>query len=455
METPASAIGGESLLRVWCIHGVQGMRRCAAMTRRVQRLLLTCLSIGLPAAWSCSHAPRSVPAPTTPPPPSAPPAPPPPPAPTWPKEVDTKLTAPGGFRLIAVKGDEALVTVMGTIEYVEPRTKHEIRARSSYLARIDLRTGCMLETFDFPTVSHAEMTGSVRAALAVLATPSMGEELARARTLAAAFGPGTAPIRVSPDGKNAVLEANNQIYWAKDGKSEWVRVGTRAGRNPVLTADGAHVVVNLGGGAYRPNVMDLATGKLHPVSGKRSAEMAAGDLHPLADGAVLAVETNGINHGATRICVTRIDTQKYVEKELVCVPANVISASLSELSADERYLALMVEDPQHDRVVVYDTKTWEKVTDGAGNPTYRAVDVRGRVAWDDGKGTVVMAHGNTTDPVELPAAAPGAPRRSFVGFIGDKLVVGHPRMAPFEDEKPLLTLADVDPCGHLTVIDAP
>jgi hypothetical protein len=70
--------------------------------------------------------------------------------------------------------------------------------------------------------------------------------------------------------------------------------------------------------------MDLPSGKLHAVTGKRSYELAAGDVYPLADGSVLAVESNGINRSATRICVTRIDTQKYTEKELVCVPSNII-----------------------------------------------------------------------------------------------------------------------------------
>jgi hypothetical protein len=408
--------------------------------------------------WACSHA--SHPTPVAParvdartiaraaPPPA-------PPAPTWPKEVDLTLTAPDGFHLIAAKGDDALVSVTGMIDYVEPRSGHQVRGNTSYLARIDLRTGCMKETFDFATTGRAEATGSVRAALAVLATPPMALELERARALALVFGPNASPIKISPDGKNAVLEANNQIYWARDGKSAFARVGDRAGRTPVLTADGAHAVVNLGAGAYRPHVMDLGTGKLHPVSGKRSAEMAAGDLYPLSDGTVLAVETNGINHGATRICVTRIDTQRYVEKDAVCVPANVISASISELSADERYLALMVEEPQHNRVIVYDTRTWEKVTDVEGNPTYRAVDVRGRVAWDDGSGAILVSHGSTTEKLQLPAAAAGAQRPRFVGFVGDAIVVGHPSMAPFEDEKPLKRLAAVEPCGHLSVVDAP
>ncbi len=378
----------------------------------------------------------------------------PPPTPTWPKEVDLTLTAPDAFHLVASRGNEALVTVTGMIDYVEPRTGHQVRAVTSYLARIDLRKGCMTETYDFPTLGRAAATGSVRSALEVLAAPTMAVELEHARALSLAFGPGAAPIAFSADGKSAVLEANNQIYWAKDGKSTWTRVGDRVGRNPVL-ADGAHVIVSLGAGTYRPHVIDLDTGKLHAISGKRSNEMAAGDLHPLADGGALAVETNGIKRRPTRICITRIDTQHYVEKEQVCVAANVISASLSELSADERYLALMVENPQHNRVTVYDTTTWQKVTDVDGDPTHRDVDPHGRVAWDDGNGTILLAQGSTTDKVQLPAPLPGAPQLGFVGFVGDKIVVGHPAMERFESNKPLKTLADLAPCGYLSVVDPP
>ena len=378
-----------------------------------------------------------------------------PPAAAWPKEVDLALTAPDAFHLVAAKDSDALVTVTGMVEYVEPRTGHEVRGISSYLARIDLRTGCMEETYDFPTLGRAAATGSVRSALEALAAPTMMVELQHARALGLAFGPGAAPIAISTDGKNAVLEANNQIYWAKDGKSTWTRVGARVGRAPVLTADGAHVIVSMGAGSYRPHIMDLDTGNLHAVSGKRSNEMAAGDVHPLADGAALAVETNGIKGRATRICITRIDTRRHVEKELVCVAANPISASLSELSRDERYLALMVENPEHNRVTVYDTTTWQKVTDVDGDPTHRDVDSHGRVAWDDGNGAIVLAHGITTDKVKLPATPPGAPRSGFAGFIGDRIVVGHPAMEPFETTRPLKTLADVAPCGHLSVTDAP
>jgi len=410
-------------------------------------LAASCKSHPAPVAPAHVDTPKPLPAP--------PPAPPPPPAPTWPKEVDQSLTAPDGFHLVATKGNEVLVSVTGMIDYVESRSKHQVRGNTSYLARIDLRTGCMLETYDFPTINSAASTGSVKAALAVLATAPMTGELERARTLVAAFGPNSAPIAISADGKNAVLEANNQIYLAKDGKSEWSRVGDRAGRNPVLIADGAHVLVSLGGGAYRPHVMDLPSGKLHPVSGKHSYELAAGDVYPLRDGSVLAMETNGINRSATRICVTRIDTQHYTEKELVCIPSNVISASVSELSADEHYLALMVEKPQQNRVIVYDTKTWEKVTEVDGNPTYRAVDSKGRIAWDDRTGVVFVSHGTTTDKVQLPSPEDGMPRSTFVGFADDKLVIGHPVMAPFEDEKPLKKLADASPCGYLGVIDVP
>ncbi len=379
----------------------------------------------------------------------------PPPAPTWPKEVDLTLTAPDAFHLVRSKDNDALVTVTGMTELVDPRTGHQVRASTSYLARIDLRTGCMTETYDFPTMGRAAATGSVRAALEVLASPTMTAEVEHARAISLAFGRGAAPIAISADGKSAVLEANNQIYWAKDGKSTWTRLGDRVGRTPVLTADGAHVVVNLGAGSYRPHVIDLATGKLHAISGKRSNEMAAGDLHALADGAALAVETNSIKRSPTRICITRIDTQHYVEKELVCVPANVISASLSEISADERYLALMVENPQHNRVTVYDTSTWQKVTDVDGDPTHRDVDPNGRVAWDDGNGALLLAHGSTTDTLKLPAPEPGAPHSGFVGFVGDKIVVGHPAMERFESTRPLKTLADLAPCGYLSVVDAP
>jgi hypothetical protein len=117
------------------------------------------------------------------------------------------------------------------IDYVEPRSKRQVRGNTSYLARIDVRRR-MLETYDLPRMNSAASTGSVKAALAVLASPPMAVDLERARALVVAFGPNASPIAISADGKNAVLEANNQIYWAKDGKSEWSRVGERAGRNP-------------------------------------------------------------------------------------------------------------------------------------------------------------------------------------------------------------------------------
>jgi hypothetical protein len=125
------------------------------------------------------------------------------------------------------------------------------------------------------------------------------------------------------------------------------------------------------------------------------------------------------------------------------------------LWAYQHYLALLIEKPQQNRVIVYDTKTWEKVTEVEGNPTYRAVDSKGRIAWDDRSGVVLVSHGTTTDRVPLPPPEEGAPRSTFVGFADDKLVIGHPVMAPFEDEKPLEKLSDASPCGHLSVLDLP
>jgi hypothetical protein len=43
----------------------------------------------------------------------------------------------------------------------------------------------------------------------------------------------------------------------------------------------------------------------------------------------------------------------------------------------------------------------------------------------------------------------GAPQPAFVGFADDKMLVGHPVMAPFEDEKPLKKLSDSPPCGYV------
>lgn len=382
----------------------------------------------------------------------------PPAPPQWPAAVDLALTAPDGFHLVAVRGDEALVTVTGMLEFREPNLGNAlVHGNTEYTARFDLRTGCMLATYDFPTIGAAARTGTVKDALAILASPAMAAEIARAKTITSTFGPNDAPIRVTPDGRNAVLEANNEIYWAKDGGAHFTHL-PGIGKSPLVSSDGAHLLYG-SGGIYQPMILDFATGRTRAVTRGRAKAMSVSDVYPLADGTFLSVETNGfgVQH-ATQVCVMTIDPKRAIEAQAVCVPSDVISASVSELSADSRFVAVHAEHMRADRILTFDTKTWQKVTDAPGSPNYMDVDDRGRVAWDDysqgPKKRIVVAEGGSVKPLAVPAGPHPDIPPTFVGFLGHRMIVGYPSIEAFATTG-LRTLRDVAPCGHLRVIDAP
>ncbi len=383
------------------------------------------------------------------------------PKPEWPAIVDLSLPAPDAFHLVAAKDDELLVDITGTIEFHERHMNNQlVRGDSHYFARMSLRTGCMEETYDFPTVGEAASTGTVTEALAVLAKPAMVAEVARAKELAATFGSNAGSIRVSPNARVVVLEANNEIYWAKDGALAFKHVPGVA-KGPVMSSDGRHVAYGSGGGTYQLAILDVDTGHTRSLTRSPTGVMSTSEVWALSDGGFVAVETNGVGgRQATRVCVSRIDAQRFVETEIMCEPADVLSASLSVMSSDERWLAVHLE--RHGtpgREIVLDTKTWTKTTDVAGSPIYPDVDSRGRVGWETHSGRrrpIVIGEGSAVREIDVPAHADPELQPTFVGFAGDRLVVGYPAMPAFAFEgQALKKLRDIAPCGFVRAVRLP
>jgi hypothetical protein len=363
---------------------------------------------------------------------------------TWTAAVDTSLGAPDAFHLVAISkdGKKVLARVMTTVEYFEKHTKRQTRGNSEYMAELELATGCMETTFDFPTLGKASSTGTVEDALAVLNSPEMATDLGRARAIAAAYGPNDTPIRISPDGHHVVLEANNELYHAVDN-AKFARVGNRAAMNPVMSANGRQVLFAYGGGAYLPNMLDLASGKMQPVTRAKGASMTARDIFPTPDGNFLVAE-----EAPSQICISKIDSAQLKEAEQLCIPSRILSSSIAELSDDGKFIMLHAERP--DRVVVWDTANWQKVTDAPGSPIYAKLDGQGRVAWDDPSGTISIAKGQQVEKLALKKDPNGLYPR-LAGFLGNKMVLGHPAQKAFNFEEPLVSLKDTEPCGWLTV----
>ena len=384
----------------------------------------------LPANPPIAPAPEPVPSKPVPP-------------PAWPAEVDTSLPAPDDFHLIraAKDGKKILVEATGTLEFFDPHTKATSRGNTAYLAEIELATGCIDATWDFPTIGAASGTGTVPEAMAILAGPEMAKDVDRAKHIAAAYGPNDAPIRVTPDGKHVILEANNEIYWSKDGGAFTHVRGVAKG--PTLSSDGRYLLFG-GTPGYAPTVLELATGKIQLVTRAKGAAMSTSDLYPMANGSFVAVE---VDRAETRICVRTIDPTAHVERENFCIPSKVHSATVSAMSADTRFLALHEDDGG--RVTAYDTTTWKKVADGPGRPIYDDVDDQGHVGWSQA-GVFTLLGNEVIRTQRLPGTdLPG----TFVGFLGSRALVGHPSIAAFEFEKPLKTLKDVSPCGHVGFLE--
>jgi hypothetical protein len=371
--------------------------------------------------------------------------------------VDTSLTAPDGFHLIAVRPDgKLLAEVTGMFQFREPRTNDaHVRGNNTYLAELDLKTGCMDATFELGTLRRASGTGSVSGALAVLGSTEMSGDLARARAMSAMFGPNSSPIVVTPSGQ-AVLVANNNVYWAKDGET-FVRVGAKPALDPALSTDGAYVIFALGAPEYRSTVLDPATGRLRTVSGADIEGLSVKHVHPTPDGRFIIVLDDGIfPRHATRVCALKVDPQRALATRGVCVPSEVLSSSCSRLSVDGHYLAIHAEHPSGDRVLVFDTATWRQTLEVPGRPIYFDVDSLGRVAWDAGPPTykILLAADDTVKEVTAPAPSNGVPP-TFVGFAGTRLILGYPAMRSFEAEGALKTLKQIGPCGFLEGMDVP
>jgi hypothetical protein len=379
------------------------------------------------------------------------------PKPAWPSAVDASLTAPDGFHLIAVHPDgKVLVDVTGMIQFRDPRTNDaHVRGSNLYRAQLDLQTGCMEATFEFKTLRRASETGSVSGALAVLGSPETSEDIARGRALSAAFGPNSSPIIVTPSDK-AVLVANNNVYWAKDGQT-FARVGAKPALHPALSIDGTYILFALGAPEYRSTVLDLSTGGLRAVSGAGSEGLAIKHAYPTTDGGFLVVVDDGVfPRRATRVCALKVDPKRAKATRGVCVPSEVLSSSCSMLSADGHYLAIHAEHSSGDRVLVFDTATWQPTLDVPGRPIYFDVDSRGRVAWDAGPPSykILLASDNAVTEVTTPPPTNGVPP-TFVGFADARLIIGYPTMASSDGERSLETLEKVGPCGFLREIDAP
>jgi hypothetical protein len=379
------------------------------------------------------------------------------PKPAWPSAVDTTLTAPDGFHLIAARPDgKALVDVTGMIQFRDPNThQSNVRGTNLYRAQFDLATGCMEATFELRALRRASSLGPVSATLAVLGSSEMSEDLARARSVSTEFGPNGSPIAVTPGGQ-AVLVANNNVYWAKDGQT-FARLGSRPALHPTVSADAKYLLFALGAPEYRATVLELSTGRQRPVSGGGSEGLAVKQAYPMEDGRFLAVLDDSIfPRRATRVCALKVDPERAEATRGVCVPSEVLSSSCSMLSADGHYLAIHAEHSSGDRVLVFDTTTWQRTLDVPGRPIYFDVDSRGRVAWDLGPPSygIVLAADDTLKAVTTPAPSNGVPT-TFVGFAGPRLIVGYPAMTPFGGDGPLETLESVGPCGFLRGIDVP
>jgi hypothetical protein len=378
------------------------------------------------------------------------------PKPTWPTAVDTSLTAPDGFHLIAVRPDgKVLAQVTGMYQFREPSTNEaHVRGNNSYLAELDLETGCMDATFELGTLRRASGTGSVSGALTVLRSTEMSEDLARARAMSAVFGPNSSPIAVTPSGR-AVLVANNNVYWAKDGQT-FARVGAKPALHPTVSTDGAYVLFALGAPEYRSTILDLATGGLRTVSGANSEGLSVKHAYPTPDGFIVVLDDGIFPRRATRVCALKVDPRRALATRGVCVPSEVLSSSCSMLSADGHYLAIHAEHSSGDRVLVFDTATWRQTLDVPGMPIYFDVDSLGRVAWDAGPPTykIVLAADNTVKEVTTPVPSNGVPP-TFVGFAGTRLILGYPAMRSFEGEGPLQTLEQIGPCGFLQGMEVP
>lgn len=373
---------------------------------------------------------------------------------SWPSAVDTSLGAPDGFHLLAVSkdGKNVLTTVTTTISFFDKHERRMSRSNGAYVAELDLERGCMNATYDFPTLSAASATGTHAEALAILNSPAMATDLARAKAIARAYGANSAPIRVSPDGRYVVLEANNAIYMAIDGGA-FAHFGKPAAIMPTVSEAGRHVLFGNGSGIYAPSVLDLQTQRVRPVTRAKGASMTVKDLFPLADGSFLAAqEPVRSGRGGSKICLAKIDVEQARETEMVCVPSRVLSASVGEISTTGRYAMLHAEGP--DRVVVWDTNTWQVVTDVPGKPIYAKLDSEGHVAWEELGGVVQIAKGGRVHTMQL-EREPSGLYPTLAGYLGARLLLGHPAAKAFAFEGPLKSLKDAGPCGWLTVAEPP
>lgn len=369
---------------------------------------------------------------------------------TWPAAVDLTLAAPNGFHLIALRGDDALVRVTAMVPIQIPPGNFG-HGSTEYLARFDLRTGCMNATYDFRAAAAASSLGTVKESMEVLAAAATSREVALAKKVSAAFGPNDTPIRVTPDARNVVLEANNELYWSKDGAPFTHIPGIASG--PLVSDDGRWLLYGSGGGTYRPALLDFATGRTRAVGRKTGSALQLIEAYPMTDGTFVSVEGDGDGlHDSTKVCVGQIDPKTGVETQAFCLPSEMISASVSWMSADRRYLALRVEHRSGDRIMTFETTTWKKVTDASGMPNYMDADDRGRVAWDDfGRRSIVVADGAVVTPITVPEGPYPDIEPTFVGFSGHRFIVGYPAVSMIATQD--LTLRDLQPCGHLRVID--
>jgi hypothetical protein len=316
---------------------------------------------------------------------------------------------------------------------------------TEYLASFDLEKGCFEATYDFPNLERASATGFVKDALAILNAREAAAEVASARSLARAYGGSVSPYAVTADGAHVLVVANNELYWSKHGGPFEHVAGGHAGAL-VLSSDGAKVTFsqNAGGGAYRLVVLDLATGKQR-AAGTRNIH----ELYAEPSGAFLVTSDDGVGLGnATHVCVDRLEPGASTLKSIACTPSRVLSASISDLSPDGRWLGLLLESRSGSEVQVLDTHNGRELSRAPRPGVYYYVDGAGRVAWDSDTDEVVLVAAGASRPIATGATA--------AGFLHDgRLVLGLRAARPFASEAELRTLGDLQPCGHVRAVTVP